>query len=100
VNPIGDIFLCGYSTSRVGNIFAFEQLFSQRSQYYDLINARLPGIRERCYGCILEGICSGQCLVTEESSSQQNNRLDFLCEFYKRVTAQLLGLKLAGELLI
>jgi uncharacterized protein len=96
VNPLGDIFLCGYSTSKVGNIFNFEDLFLADRQYCSLIETKLPGRQKRCYGCSLEGICVGQCLVTSEFSSEKNNRVDFLCEFYKKTT-YLLGLKLAEE---
>ncbi|MDR2416263.1 MAG: radical SAM protein [Candidatus Peribacteria bacterium] len=97
VNPIGDIFLCGYSTSRVGNVNKFKQLFSYESEYYKLISLRLPGTQKKCYGCQLEGICSGQCLVSSEFSSKTNNRVDFLCDFYRKITAQLLELRLAEE---
>ena len=99
INPIGEIFLCGYSTSKVGNIFNFENFFSSKEDYYLLIKSRLPGIQKKCYGCNLEGICAGQCLVTTEFSTKNNNRINFLCEFYKRATTQLLELKLAEELL-
>lgn len=98
VNPIGNIFLCGYSTTKVGNIYDFKSIFSKGGLYYSLIQSILPGTQKKCINCMLEGICNGQCLVTNEFSSESNNRTDFLCEFYKRVTTQLLGLKLAEEL--
>ncbi len=99
INPLGEIFLCGYSTSQVGNVSDFENFFSPQGGYHSLIKSRLPGQHKRCYGCNLEGICAGQCLVTSEFSSQSNDRIEFLCEFYRKVTTQLLGLKLADELL-
>lgn len=98
VNPIGDIFICGYSTSKIGNIAQIDKLFSPKGQYYSLIHQRLPGINKKCYDCSLEGICSGQCLVSSEFSTKDNNRLDFLCNFYKKITTHLLEFKLADEL--
>ena len=97
VNPIGDVFLCGYSTTKVGNIFEFEKFFEKDQSYYALVASKLPGRESSCYGCSIEGICAGECLVTAEFSSEQNQRKSFLCDFYREVKAQLLGLKLAEE---
>lgn len=97
VNPVGDVFLCGYSTTKVGNIFEFEKFFEKDQPYYALVASKLPGRESACYGCSIEGICAGQCLVTAEFSSETNQRKNFLCDFYRKVTTQLLGLKLAEE---
>jgi uncharacterized protein len=102
VNPEGNVFLCGYSTSMVGNINNIDTLFDQNSYYVNLISSKLPGMQSRCMGCQLEGICSGQCLVTHEfnqKTKKEENKLDFLCEFYKRCTSKLLDIKLQTELL-
>ena len=102
VNPEGAIFLCGYSVSKIGSIHNFPNLFSPDSDYVDLIASRLAGKNSKCVGCSLEGICSGQCLITHEFNQNKEKggkRLDFLCEFYKRCTSRMLELKLQSELL-
>lgn len=99
INPVGDIFLCGYSTSKVGNIDTITNMLSDKSAYTQLISSKLPGNQERCIGCNLEGICSGQCLVTHEFNKDNKNKLDFLCEFYRKCTSNMLDIKLKSEVL-
>ena len=103
VNPVGDVFVCGYSTSKVGRLNQFDEMFNKKSPYINLIASRLPGNKKKCFGCELEGICSGQCLVTHEFNQNKKgkeNRVDFLCEFYKKCTSKMLANKLNSELLI
>lgn len=103
VNPEGNIFVCGYSVSKIGTLNGIHKLFMDNSPYTNLIAAKLPGNQESCLDCELEGICSGQCLVTNEFNTKKekdNNKLDFLCEFYKKCTSRILDIKLNSELLI
>lgn len=102
VNPEGAMFLCGYSVSTIGFIDNLANLFSPDSDYVNLIASRLSGENSGCVGCTLEGICVGQCLITHEfnqNKGKEENRLDFLCKFYKRCTSRMLKLKLQSELL-
>jgi radical SAM protein with 4Fe4S-binding SPASM domain len=95
VNPEGNVFLCGYSSSSIGNINQFDELFVENGPFYNLINSRLPGKNPRCKGCKLEGICSGQCLVTNEFN--ESKKIDFMCEFFIKATTRLLEHKLEKE---
>lgn len=95
VNPEGNIFVCGYSSSSIGDINHFDELFLENSPFYNLISNRLPGKSSRCHGCKLEGLCSGQCLVTNEFNEAK--KIDFMCEFFIRVTSKLLEHKLEKE---
>lgn len=95
INPEGNIFLCGYSSSSIGNINQFDVLFKDNNPFYNIINERLPGNNPKCKGCKLEGICSGQCLVTNEFN--ESNKMEFMCDFYIKVTTRLLEHKLEKE---
>ena len=95
VNPEGNIFICGYSSSCIGNIKHFDELFAENNPFYNLITSRLPGKNQKCNGCKIEGICSGQCLVTNEFNELK--KIDFMCNFFIRVTTKLLEHKLEKE---
>ena len=101
VNPEGNIFLCGYSVTKVGRLESIQDMFTTNSLYTNLIASRLPGNQEKCFGCEIEGICSGQCLITHEFNpdrSDPNNKIDFLCELFKKCTSNMLDIKLVSEL--
>ena len=95
VNPEGNVFLCGYSSSSIGSIDHFDELFIENNPFYNLINSRLPGKDPKCKGCKLEGICSGQCLVTNEFN--ESKKIDFMCKFFIKTTTRLLEHKLEKE---
>ena len=95
VNPEGNIFICGYSSSCIGDIKHFNELFAKDNPFYNLIDSRLPGKNQKCNGCKLEGICSGQCLVTNEFNERK--KIDFMCDFFIRATTKLLEHKLEKE---
>lgn len=95
INPEGNVFLCGYSSSSIGNINHFDELFTEDNSFYNLISSRLPGKSSKCHGCKLEGICSGQCLVTNEFN--ESKKIDFMCNFFIKTTTKLLEHKLGKE---
>lgn len=99
VNADGMIFICGHTTSQIGELSSFEQVFYPDSPYTELIFSRLPGNDPMCVGCEIEGVCSGQCQITREVASATGNGKDtHLCQFYRLATRMLLERKLAAEL--
>jgi len=50
--PDGNIKLCGYTGTTVGNIDKFDDLFKEGSTFYQLIENRLPGTNPFCKGCV------------------------------------------------
>jgi hypothetical protein len=74
----------------------------QIAEEVDGMGPRITEINSKCFDCVLEGICVGQCLVTHEfnhNKKKEENRLDFLCEFYRKCTSRMLEIKLNSELL-
>lgn len=90
VAPNGDIFVCGYSGTKVGSVIEPDQSLPN-PQYISLIESRYPGKVKRCHGCMIEGQCIGGCLICEEFSQKSNHSaLDFNCQLYKGMTVELL----------
>ena len=99
VNPEGNIFICGHTSSLLGSIEDLESTLAYNSPYYKLVESRLPGNDPACFGCPIEGFCAGQCQITKEvAMATGNRRFDYLCEFYRQATSKLLENKLALEL--
>lgn len=99
VNPEGKLFICGHTTTLLGNIDYFKEVFFYNSPYYKLVESRLPGNDLNCFDCQIEGACAGQCQITREvAKTTGNGRDSFLCEFYRTVTFALLKEKLKEEL--
>ncbi len=99
VNPEGIIFACGHTTTVLGNISRFVEVFSEHGAYAQLVENRLPGNDSYCYGCEIEGLCAGQCQITREVASSTGNGKDrALCVFYRLATAELLRDKFSLEL--
>jgi len=99
VNPEGKIFMCGHSTTVLGDIHSLAETLANGSPYIELITSRLPGNNPECYGCRIEGLCSGQCHITREIAQRNpNNRFGYLCKFFQEVTDRLLEVKLDSEI--
>lgn len=99
VNPEGMIFICGHTTTPIGDLDHFEEVFKNKSELIRLVEARLPGNDPICVGCEIEGVCAGQCQITREVAKTTGNKKDiFLCSFYKLATKKLLEEKMTTEL--
>ncbi|MFA5748096.1 MAG: radical SAM protein [Candidatus Absconditabacterales bacterium] len=99
INPEGKVFLCGHTTTAINNSFTTD-IFKKNSTFYNVVKNRLPGNDPFCLACPIEGVCSGQCHITREvTTNLQSNKTKTLCDFYKTVTQQLLERKLKKELL-
>jgi radical SAM protein with 4Fe4S-binding SPASM domain len=99
VNPEGRIFVCGHTTTVIGDLEHFEKVFAADGAYASLIKSRMPGVDSFCTNCDIEGMCAGQCHITREvARTTGNGRLGYLCEFFCTSTRRLLETKLQTEL--
>ena len=94
-NVDGSIKVCGHTTTRVGHVDQFNDLFAESSQFNELVAARYPGLDSYCTGCNIEGPCGGQCHVTREVAGRSGNTIgrrlmEDMCEFYSKITEALL----------
>ncbi len=93
-NVDGSIKVCSHATSQIGHVDQFDQIFQKEGKLLKLVNERFPGADQCCYGCILEGLCGGQCHVTREvvsrlSKESGHNLFADMCDFYRQVTRAL-----------
>lgn len=93
-NVDGSIKICSHTTTSIGDIHNFEEVFEKKGILAQTVYDRFPGTDEYCFGCDIEGQCGGQCQVTREvvarSVGEQRERLFVdMCEFYRKVTEAL-----------
>lgn len=93
-NVDGSIKVCSHTTTRIGHVDNFNQVFQKSGDLLKLIQERFPGSDSRCSGCVIEGSCGGQCHVTREVASNLNHegRESFfadMCDFYRMITEKL-----------
>jgi len=55
VNSSGEIYSCGYSTTRLGSLPEIESFFVPNTPYYRFVEKNLTGAIEMCRGCMIEG---------------------------------------------
>jgi radical SAM protein with 4Fe4S-binding SPASM domain len=90
VHPDGRISTCGFSRAHVGNVVTGE--FLSGGSLASLVKSYLPGDREFCKGCSIEGSCAGGCNIAREESrmSKDEQVMQFNCELYREMTRRLL----------
>lgn len=93
-NVDGSIKVCGHTSTRVGHVSHFDEMFKETGGLFKLVQERFPGTDEYCSGCTIEGPCGGQCHVTREvvarSVGEERQRLfSDMCDFYRVVTEAL-----------
>jgi radical SAM protein with 4Fe4S-binding SPASM domain len=91
----GSIKICGYSSTTIGGIDHFDEMFEKDSGFYQMIENRFPGTDKYCLECSIEGACAGQCNVTREAISRLPEKQGLLlkkdmCDFYRLVTEKLI----------
>jgi len=90
----GSIKVCGHTTTKIGHIDTFSQIFEGTGGLFKIVKERFPGTDNYCSGCAIEGPCGGQCHVTREvvarSVGEKQQRLfSDMCDFYRMVTEAL-----------
>ena len=93
-NVDGAIKVCSHTTTQVGHIDTFDQMFQETGGLFKIVKERFPGTDEYCSGCAIEGPCGGQCHVTREvaarSVGEERQRLFAdMCDFYRTITEAL-----------
>ncbi len=93
-NVDGSIKACSHTTTKVGHLKRFDQMFQNGGGLIQLVKERLPGTNDYCSGCVIEGPCGGQCHVTREvisrAAGETRQRLFAdMCDFYRVVTEAL-----------
>ena len=94
-NVDGSIKVCSHTTTKVGHVDSFDEMFEKSGGLVQLVSERFPGTDEYCSGCDIEGPCGGQCHVTREvvsrSSGKERARLFAdICDFYREITRALI----------
>lgn len=93
-NVDGSIKVCGYTSTRVGHVDRFDEMFNQTGGLFKIVQERFPGTDAYCSGCVIEGPCGGQCHVTREvvarsEAIEGQRHFADMCDFYRAVTEAL-----------
>jgi uncharacterized protein len=90
VDPLGDIYSCGYSNNIIGSIYTFDTYFEKSGVYHNFLKQYSPISQKHCHGCEIEGYCGGGCLITQEFNEENDKKIDQMCEIYKLMTRKLM----------
>lgn len=92
VNPVGNIYGCGYSNTQLGTLDKISSFCEPEKAYHIFIKNHLIGKNEMCKNCIIESQCSGGCNITQEFTSFTKNfaKINFMCDLYRQMTRELL----------
>jgi len=96
-NVDGSLKTCGHTNTVIGSSEKFEDCFTPKSKYSQLIESRLPGNNNFCKGCEIEGSCAGQCHVTLESAKNDNQLVSKMCQLMIATTRSLVYEYLDGK---
>ena len=91
ISPSGDIYSCGYSTTRLGSMSEMNHFSVDGGLYHQFVADHLSGRMEMCKGCMIEGQCGGGCNITQEFAHVTNSaKMERMCDFYRCMTQELL----------
>lgn len=91
INPLGDIYSCGYSTVKLGAITRMDSFCETGGKYHRFVKAHLTGVMKECQGCMIEGQCGGGCNITQEfGRATKTLKIERMCDFYRGMTKELL----------
>jgi uncharacterized protein len=85
----GSFKLCGYETKSICKYSKIIDHINSAS-VNNIYKSYLPSNNSNCFGCILEGVCVGQCMLTEPNKPMWVNT----CLLYKNATEKLLKYKI------
>jgi len=101
VDPSGNIYGCGYSTTQIGTLSEIQSFYAPGSAYHNFIKNHLTGVMEMCKGCMIEGQCSGGCNITQEfSRATKTPKIRRMCDFYRRMTQEILREQLREAMML
>lgn len=91
INPSGDIYSCGYSTTQLGTLCQIESFHAPEGLYHHFVRDHLTGTIEACKGCMIEGQCGGGCNITQEfARATKTEKIERMCDFYRQMTHKLI----------
>ena len=91
VNPVGDIYSCGYSINKLGSLNQMDSFFSSQERYSHFVYSNFIGSLKTCQGCMIEGQCGGGCRITYEfEHATKAPKTRQMCDFYRQMTKELL----------
>ncbi len=91
VSPSGNIYGCGYSTTKLGSLDNIQSFNTTDSIYHHFVKSHLTGRIERCKGCMIEGQCGGGCKITQEfAQTMKIAKIERMCDFYRQMTQEIL----------
>ena len=91
MSPSGNIYGCGYSTTRLGSLADGGNFHAPDGAYHRFVRDHLTGTMEMCKGCMIEGQCGGGCNITQEfAKASHTDKIDRMCDFYRLMTKELL----------
>lgn len=95
INPVGQIYVCGYSNDQIGQLDHWDDIFDLGSRYAAIVQERSGGLSPFCHSCVIEGQCGGGCKITQEfAQAAQSDKVNRMCEFYCKMSLALLQEKL------
>ena len=91
VDPSGNIYGCGYSTTKFGDLLEIQSFYAPDTVYHRFVRNHLTGALEMCKGCMIEGQCGGGCNITQEfTQAAKTAKIERMCDFYRRMTQEIL----------
>lgn len=96
VDRDGYISPCGYSTVKIAKVDKYADLV-HNAEYMEFIRQNLRGNIEKCKDCVIEGICKGGCLISRETSQDNDEVFNYRCSIYLKMTDYLLEQAAFGE---
>lgn len=86
ITPNGYLTFCTYSSLLFNEVTETKQAYEEfRVKMKSIMQQCLPGKRENCSGCPIEGLCSGGCQLAHE----QNGNGNYMCDIYLEALYQL-----------
>ena len=91
VSPSSDIYGCGYSATKLGNLSGIQSFCVPGATYHNFVRDHFTGSAEMCRGCMIEGQCGGGCHITQEFARiKKTVKIERMCDFYRRITQEIL----------
>lgn len=89
LRPDGNIYSCVGSNDSLGNLIVFDNIFNS-SKYLEIVGRIAPFIEE-CDGCMIQGLCAGECACNAKYVTNNTNSIDTrVCNFQKAITEKLI----------
>ncbi len=91
VSPVGNIYSCGYSTTKIGTLSHIDSFNSHGGPYRRFIRDNSIGTLDICKDCMIESQCGGGCNITREfAATEKTIKIERMCDFYRQMTTELL----------